>query len=138
MDKYLVYINHVGSNWREHNLYEFLFSLDSKDVEGDDWDIYPASNGDVTPPDSSKICSIGVLETHLDLLVIRDSDTFSVWDAVDRITPLAFENIVDYDEYPENRLVFNFGDTLTDVNHKLYSREIILDVKNIDNENKEE
>ena len=32
----------------------------------------------------------------------------------------------DYDEYPESRIFFKFGDTLEDVEDKLYERDIRL------------
>jgi hypothetical protein len=130
---YLIYINHLGTNWREHNIYEFLFSnIIDPSIEGEDWDVYPASNGNVTPPKEEYIKYIGVIETELDLLVIRDSETFSVWDCVDGIVPLGYENIVDYEEYPKHRLIFNYGVTLDVVNKLAYGRDITLNLKKIE------
>jgi len=131
----LIYINHVGSNWRDLNIYEFIFSDTTEDIDGDDWDIYPASNGEVTPPPAPVIKLVGVLETELDLIVVRDSDKYSVWDALDGIIPLAYENIQDYPEYPEDRLVFPFGIGVEAVNETLFARDITLEYKKIKNEN---
>lgn len=136
MDKTLnlIYINHVGANWRDLNIYEFIFSNTTEEIDGDDWDVYPASNGEVTPPPKNVIKMVGVLETELDLNVVRDSDKYSVWDALDGIIPLAYEQIQDYTEYPDNRLVFPFGITVNEVNEILYPRDIILEYKEIKNE----
>jgi hypothetical protein len=63
------------------------------------------------------------------LICIQDSDTFSVWDSVDGVVAMAWEDITEYDEYPENRLKFFFGDDLKSVNDKLYAKDIIIEWK---------
>lgn len=133
-DLKLIYINHVGSNFRDLNVFEFIFSDTIEDVDGDDWDMYPASTGDITPPPIEFIRYVGVLETEINLDVVRDSDKFSVWDAVDGIVPLAYENLEDYPEYPENRLVFKFGEDINTVNESLFAREIILVYNKLEDE----
>jgi hypothetical protein len=45
-----------------------------------------------------------------------------VWDAVDGVIALGYENIDDYESYPESRLHFHFGDTIKDVENKLYEK----------------
>jgi hypothetical protein len=130
----LIYVNHVGSNWRDLNLYEFLFSDTDEDVEGDDWNVCPASVGDVTPPPTHHVRKVGYLETELDLIVVADSDTFSVYDAVDGVTPLAYEDVDGYDVYPDFRLVFKYGDKISEVNENLFAKEIILQFKDINHE----
>jgi hypothetical protein len=131
----LVYVNYLGTNWRDNNIYEFIFSDRKEDIDGDDWDVYPASNGKVTPPNPDFIMNVGVLETTMTFDVIAESDTFSVWDCIDGITPLAYENIVEYTQYPEDRLVFHFGQPISTVKDILYSRDIILECKNVKDEN---
>jgi hypothetical protein len=39
---------------------------------------------------------------------------------------MAYENINDYDTYPETRLHFHFGDKLKDIEDKLYEKDLIL------------
>ena len=131
----LIYVNHVGKNWRDLNIYEFIFSDQTDEVEGDDWDVYPASSGNVTPPPTDVIRKVAVIETELDLIVVKDSDKYSIWDSVDGIIPLAYEDIEDYDIYPEHRLVFPFAMDIDDVSRNLLPKEIILEFKNIENEN---
>jgi hypothetical protein len=59
--------------------------------------------------------------------LVQQSDTFSVWDAVDGVIALGWENIDEYDEYPEIRLWFKFGEEIKTVNDKLYEKDIVLE-----------
>ena len=127
----LVYINKLGINWEELYVYEFLFAEDIKDVDGDAWDRYPAS-GQPSPPKSNLINKVGVLTSVFKLTLIQDSDTFAVWDAVDGLISIGWENIFDLDEYPEDRIHFKYGETIETVTDKLYSKDLKL--KFIENE----
>lgn len=135
---YLIFVNHLGVNYKGSYLYEFIFSSTLEGVDGDDWDTYPASSGDVTPPNLNFIQKIGVWETQIKLEVISNSDTFCVWDAVDGVVALAYEDVTEYDAYPEDRLVFRYGDTIGDVEDTLYSRDVKItfsDIKQLNDEN---
>jgi hypothetical protein len=126
----LIYINEIGSDWEGNNIYEFLFSQsDLTNVDGDDWDAYPAS-GIPNPPGSNFVNKVGRLTTELKFHLIQNSDTFAVFDAVDGVIALAWENLLDYDEYPEKRLYFKFGDEIRIVEEKLYEKDHVLDYKN--------
>ena len=106
---YLIYINNVGKDWQGNHLYEFLYSNKNKDIDGDDWDAVPAS-GRPAPPYEEFVKKVGTLTTKIKLSLVQVSDTFSVWDAVDGIIALGWENIDEYEEYPEIRLWFKFGE----------------------------
>lgn len=127
---YLIYINKVGINWREEYIYEFLFSNSIKDVDGEDWDSYPAS-GAPRAPEGKFINRVGVVTSKLALELIQNSDSFAVWDAVDGVIALAWEDLSGYDEYPEDRIHFKFGDTLQQVDDMLYKRDLVLDYTEI-------
>ena len=58
---------------------------------------------------------------------IQESDSFSVWDSVDGVIALAWENMDAYEEYPEKRLAFHFGEKIKDVESKLYEHDLILE-----------
>lgn len=125
----LIYINKVGKDWGGNTMYEFIFSNTTEGIDGEYWDTYPAS-GQPEPPDKQYIDAVGRIETdEFSLICIQDSDTFSVWDSVDGVVAMAWEDITEYDEYPENRLKFFFGDDLKSVNDKLYSKDIIIEWK---------
>ncbi len=122
---FLIYINKIGKDYKENYLYEFIFSDTIKNIDGDDWDTFPAS-GRPSAPHDHFIKKVGRLESELNLDVIQDSDTFAVWDAVDEVIALAWENINAYESYPEKRLCFKFGEQLSDVETKLYEKDLIL------------
>ena len=49
MEVGLIYIHYVGQNWRGENLFQFLFSNDLENTDGEDWEfrwyIDPIANG---------------------------------------------------------------------------------------------
>ena len=125
---FLIYVNRVGKDYKGDFIYEFIFSDTNKNIDGDDWDTFPAS-GRPSPPHDNFIKKVGRLESELNLDVIQDSDTFAVWDAIDGVIALAWENINAYDSYPEKRLCFKFGETSESVEAKLYENDLILQFK---------
>ena len=121
----LVYINKVGQNWKGNFIYEFLFSDILKKIDGEGWESYPASNNP-QPPDEKFINKTGALVTEMKLEIVQESDSFAMWDAVDGIIALAWENLEGYDEYPESRLFFSFGEEIKSVESKLYEKDLVL------------
>lgn len=122
---YLIYVNKVGKNYEGKYLYEFIFSDSTNKIDGEDWDTFPAS-GRPEPPHEQFIKKVGRLESEVKLDVIQNSDTFAVWDAVDGVIALAWENINSYDAYPEKRMCFKFGEKIKEVEDKLYEKDLIL------------
>ena len=121
----LVYINKIGQNWKGNYIYEFLFSDVVKDIDGEGWDSYPSS-GNPEPPEGRFVKKNGQLNTTLKLDLVQESDSFAMWDAVDGIVAMAWENMEGYDDYPEKRLFFSFGEDIESVNNKLYEKDIVL------------
>ena len=122
---FLIYINKIGQNWKGEYLYEFIFADNIKDVDGEGWDAYPASSTP-EPPETKYIQEVGTLKATLNLDVIQDSQSFAVWDAVDGIIALAWENLDNYEEYPDSRLSFNFGAEKNKVAETLYEKDLFL------------
>jgi hypothetical protein len=125
----LVYINEVGEDWTGNNIYEFLFADEIENIDGDDWDALPAS-GRPSPPSSDFILKVGKLTSELKFDLVQKSDTFAVWDAVDGVVALGWEDISEYDEYPDTRLYFDFGIDIKEVEDKLYEKDVILEYNN--------
>lgn len=125
-DLYLVYVNEVGKTWEGQYIYEFLFSNKTKDIDGEDWDVYPAA-GNPEPPRADLVKKVGKIASTLKLSMIQNSDTFAVWDAIDGVIALAWEDIAEYEEYPEHRMCFKFGELIQSVTDKLYEKDITLD-----------
>ena len=123
----LIYINELGPNFRGDNIYEFIFS-ELDDVYGEDWDVEPAS-GRPSPPNIEFIQKVGILknsEIHLEL--VQNSDFFCVYDAVDGVISLGWEKS-DSDEiliFKKKRLVFQYGESIENVESKLYERDVVL------------
>lgn len=116
----------IGENYEGKYFYEFIFSDTTKDVDGEDWDATPASGRPVSPHDVF-IKKVGRLESELVLDVVQNSDSFAVWDALDGVIALAWENLEGYEDYPKKRIVFKFGETIKSVEEKLYEKDLILD-----------
>jgi hypothetical protein len=49
-----------------------------------------------------------------------------MWDAVDGIVAMAWENMEGYDEYPDKRLYFSFGEEISSVEDKLYEKDMVI------------
>ena len=58
--------------------------------------------------------------------VIQNSESFAIWDAVDGVISMAWENLDGYEEYPETRLFFKFGEPINSVDDKLYERDLVI------------
>jgi hypothetical protein len=125
MDLKLVYINSVGETWESENIYEFLFTDDLDSVEGEDWDVYPA-NDNAQPPTKDSVRKVLRLETELVFDLIQDSETFAVYDAIDGVVAIGWENIEDYDSYPEYRIYFKYGEDYDSVGKKLLKKGLLF------------
>lgn len=126
----LIYVRKIGNLWNGKDSYEFIFGETTEGVDGDGWDDYPASGGNPEPPEESYISKVGRVDTDdFTLLCIENSDTFAVWDAVDGVVGLAWEDITECETYPDNRLKFFYGDEMQEVVDQLYARDIIIEWK---------
>lgn len=132
---YLIYINVLNRDWEGYNLYEFIFSdtKESEKIEGEDWNIIPASNNP-TPPSTENVKEVGSLRTEVEIETVQQSSIFSMYDAIDGVIAIGWEKIEDLEVYPDPRLIFNYGEGIEDVKNKLYARDLILDFK-IEEEN---
>ena len=125
----LIYVNGLGSDWKNRNVYEFIFSDEPlNEIDGEEWNLYPAS-GKPSPPDEKYIKKVGSLTTYYKFDLVQDSSVFSVWDSIDGVVALAWENIDDYDEYPNSRVCFKFGDNIKHVEDFLYEKDLTLEYK---------
>lgn len=125
---YLIYISLIGENYKGDYEYEFLFSNNPDTVMHETW-IDPCE-GYVEPPDKNYISKVGRLRTKtIEFSLLTESSDFSMMDGIYKIIALGWEYIEDYKEFIESQdtpLVFNFGDSLEDVNNKLYERNLKL------------
>jgi hypothetical protein len=119
---YLCYINKLGPNHRNELIYEFIFTNDIENVNGDDWDRFPAS-GYPGLPHSDFMSNVRLLKTSsLDLELAKDNDFFTFNDCKCGIIAIGWE-----ESYIIDRMIFKFGDDLDDVKDKLYKRDYYLE-----------
>jgi hypothetical protein len=123
----LIYVNKVGNLWKGEYYYEFLFS-DADNlkevIDGEGWDSLPSAGNPEAPVDITK--EVGALYTDINFDLIQESESLCMWDAVDGVIAMAIENLEGYDEYPESRLFFHFGEDQKSVEDKLYEKDLVL------------
>lgn len=128
---YLVYSEKItDNNSRGLHEYELYFSEAPELVWGEDWNAScPAACGkEGIRPDETTYQIIKRLECDVPFNCISENTCFSCQDMIDQIVACMWEDISDYDEYPEPiRLVFKFGDTIEEIVSKLETRSLALD-----------
>lgn len=124
---YLVYVKLSYVNTDNTYVYDFFFSATPDIVWGLDWEINnPLSCTDLTP-DPSTYSIIKRIQTKMPLKTIEETSCYSMEHAIPRIIALAWINIENLEEYPENgRMVFHFGDTMDEVKELLKKYDIEL------------
>jgi hypothetical protein len=59
--------------------------------------------------------------------LVQNSGVFQIYNAVEGIIALGWEKLEDSDEdYPEERIVFKFGESKESIENKLYSMDLVL------------
>lgn len=124
----LIYVNVLGKNSDREYVYEFYFSDEPEMVWGIDWDIKPSSICNLEPPEKRNYNFIKILKTDFILNVAQKNCCFSMQDCKDGIIPIAWENIDDAEEYPEDgRFVFKFGLDITETEIILMKRNLFFE-----------
>jgi hypothetical protein len=123
----LCYIEKIQSGPKIKDFsYRLYFTEKIDDVVGEDWDL-PCSNI-VTPPHDAYINETYLINTKkLELDLLEDNDQFCYNDGADGIIALGYE-IIENEGF-HKRLVLNFGDTTQEVEDKLFSREIVMEIE---------
>ena len=128
----LVYVNPIGKNSSGWFEYEFFFSKTPDIVWGQDWNVpSPASCGDMKP-DETTYNVVKRLKSNIPFSCAQKNSCFSMQDMIDNIIACAWEDISDYDEFPEPyRIVFQFGEEYSSVETKMASRSQFFDEKDV-------
>ena len=126
---YLIYIHKIGTNHKDEGFYEFIFSKNpyNVDIEEWGWGERPASTNAMPPTEDyiSKVLTLKI--SRFQFTVLHNQTLFTYMDGFDKVVALAWEE--ENEELEDDgikRLVFHYGDTVEDVENKLYSRDIIL------------
>lgn len=122
---FLVCINKIGINLDNEYEYELYFS-DTIDIfDENEINYSPCGLKKINYNDYLVYQKIKIIETDIKLSLINDNMCFGYRHAIDGIIALGYEDINDYDEYPENgRLVLKYGMTIDEVIEKLNNKDI--------------
>lgn len=130
---YLVYVEPIGTNSHDLLEYEFIFSETPDIVWCEDWDEQCPLACENMRPSNDMISEIKRLTTVIPFGVAQRNSCFSMQDCINGIVALAWEDISDYEEYPEPiRLVFGFGESFESVEDKLARRHQFFSLENKD------
>lgn len=128
MDKKLCFIKHIGENIGGQNIYKLLFTSDVDSFFGENFEYKPCGLCNELIPNEGSYDEEYTFITNIKLDLIQDSTCFGFQDCMDGCVALAYENMDDYDEYPEPcRLVLQYGMDIDEVMGKLAQRNIIME-----------
>ena len=123
----LCFIRLVGEENDGYYRYEFIFTDKIDEAFGEDFDQKPACLVNNLMVSDEYITEIHIVKMKIKLDLIQDNCCFSVSDAIDGIVSIGWENMDNYESYPEDgRLFFFFGETISDVERKLAMKQIIM------------
>lgn len=119
----LVYVKPLGVNSSKLYEYDFIFSDVPENVWGVDWGQPRPSLCKNMDPDPSTYSKVRHLKTNIPFITAQENNCLSMEYAVEGIIALCYEDISQYEEYPqEGRLIFKFGDSYQDVEDTLAKR----------------
>jgi hypothetical protein len=123
MEKYkLVFVKKVGQIDSIYE-YDFYFSENPDKFNGLGFDCEFANQMKVMP-DPKTYGKVLRLKTNIPFYCMQNNNCFSMQHVKDGIVAVAFEDLSDYDDYPEPyRIVFKFGEEYSSVEAKLASRQ---------------
>ncbi|MCK9543556.1 MAG: hypothetical protein M0R03_16180 [Novosphingobium sp.] len=111
-------------NSNEEYTYEMYFTNDETLVWGEFWETKPAGICGDIPPNKDCYSIIKTLETKLKIDVAQKNTCFSMQDCMDGIVALGWENIDEYTECPEERLIFRYAERINEVEQKLLINDL--------------
>jgi len=124
----LIYVNKLGKNFNNEFTYEFYFSDEPEGAWDEHWNDKPAAHCNLMPPHPRNYDVVKTIKTNIIFNTAQNSGCHSMQDMKDGITPVAFENIDEYEEYPEDgRIVFPFSVDLSTVEITLARRNLVFE-----------
>ena len=126
-NEYLCFVKHVGDDIDGKHLYEFLFSNRIDEFWGDGFEYFPACVAVDFKPNEEYYNIVKIVKTNIKFILAQNSCCNSFQDCIDHIIPVAYEDITNYDEYPDLRLVLHFGMEYSEVEELLSQKNIIFE-----------
>jgi hypothetical protein len=126
-DVRLGFIRLIGEETDGYYRYEFIFTTNIDEFWGENFEYKPSCLVNNLMPYDKFITEIHIVKMKIKLDLIQNSCCFGFQDCTDGIIALAWENVDEYDEYPEEgRIFFRFGETLDDVENKLAVKNVLM------------
>ena len=126
-DVFLCFVNLIGEENDGYYRYEFIFTDNPDEFWGENFEYKPAGLVNDLLPSEEYITEVHTVKTKLKFDLIQNNMCFGLQDAMDGIVAIAFENIDEYESYPEEgRLFFMFGETFEEVERKLALKNILM------------
>lgn len=125
-DLKLIYIHNLGLNSEDKFQYNLYFIQKDFELCNENWteDIAGLFNDKYIPNNKNKIFS---MISEKPLSIITDNLCLGMKHAIDGVVALAWEDISDYEEYPEDgRLILFYGETLENVKNILHEKNEML------------
>lgn len=123
----LCFIRLIGEENDGYYRYEFIFTNNIDEVFGENFEQKPACLANNLMVSDEYIYEIHIVKMKIKLDLIQNNCCFSISDCYDGVIALAWENMDDYDEYPEEgRIFFRFGETLEEVENKLAIKNVLM------------
>lgn len=125
---HVVYVKHMGDEINGNHIYHMYLSSTPDDTFAEGWGESPACNvrDKLMDLDDDQYQHVIELNSDIKLDLARNCCCFTMQDSRDHIIALAYENLDDAEEYPEPRIIIQFGDVITDVEDMFYQRSIKL------------
>ena len=120
----VIYIDRVGKDIDGNNVFHFLCTYGVTEVWCEEWGDKPACNCRHLQPEG-QFDRVFEVKTDIDFVLGQENCCCSYQDVCDGCVAMAYENIDAYEEYPDFRLVFGYGDKLEEIEEKLSKREVI-------------
>ena len=126
-DPRLGFIKLIGEESDGYYRYEFIFTNNINEFWGENFEYKPCCLCNGLSPDEKFIWEVHTVKMKIKLELIQNNCCFSFSDATDGIIAIAWEDISEYDEYPEEgRIFFRFGETLDEVEEKLAVKHVLM------------
>lgn len=124
----VVYVKHIGTEIDDKYIYHLYLSSNPDNAFAEGWGEVPACTvpRKLIDLDDDMYEYIVELKSEIKLDLAQNCCCFSMQDARDHIVALAYENLDNAEEYPEPRIIIQFGDAISQVEKMMAQRDIIL------------
>ena len=123
----LGFIRLIGEETDGYYRYEFIFTNNIDEFWCENGEYKPCCLVNDLAPKDEYITEIHIVKMKIKLDLIQNNCCFGFQDCTDGIIALAWENMDNYTEYPEEgRIFFRFGETFEDVENKLAIKNVLI------------